>query len=192
VARYLICGLGNPGADYEQTRHNIGWMALDAVADRHRIRMSSDKFHGDFGDGRLAGERAMLLRPTTFMNKSGQAVAECANFYDLPPDHVVVLHDDIDLDVGRLKVKAGGGHGGHNGLRDIVQRLGDDSFVRVRIGVGRPEHGDVTNYVLSRFDDDQWTTMERVIPAVADAVETIVDQGSRAAQNEVNGREFAD
>ncbi len=191
MARYLICGLGNPGAEYEQTRHNVGWMALDAVADRHRIRMATEKFYGDFGDGRIAGQRAMLLRPTTFMNKSGRAVAECANFYDLDADHIVVLHDDIDLDVGRMQVKAGGGHGGHNGLKDIAGRLGESSFVRIRIGVGRPAHGDVTNYVLNRFDDQQWTVMKRVLPAAADTVETVLDDGPQAAQNDVNGRDFA-
>ena len=186
MSRYLIAGLGNPGSKYAHTRHNIGFMALDRLAERHRVALASEKFDSRFDTGRVAGEMVVLLEPQTFMNRSGKAVQAAASFYDLGPEQVIVVHDEIDLPLGSIRVKQGGGHGGHNGLRDIVSRLSSRDFIRVRVGVGRPEHGDVTNHVLGTFSRDEETEVAEVIETACDAVETIVSDGVEAAQNRFN------
>jgi PTH1 family peptidyl-tRNA hydrolase len=188
VSDALLVGLGNPGPRYETTRHNVGFMAVDRIADRFRIGLTQQKFHGRYGSGIVCDASLVLLEPETFMNVSGKSVAAAAQFYRLEPDAIIVAHDDIDLDLGKVKVKRGGGHGGHNGLRDIAAKLGTKDFVRIRIGVGRPEHGDVTNWVLSRFRDDEMSMVEDALDTAADAVEVLVKDGLEAAQNEINGR----
>ena len=185
---FLLVGLGNPGPKYETTRHNIGFMAVDRVSDRHRISLTQQKFHGRYGSGRVGDAKVSLLEPQTFMNLSGKAVAEAARFFRIEPDHIVVLHDEIDLDFGTVRVKIGGGHGGHNGLRDIIDKIGSKEFIRLRLGVGRPTHGDVTNWVLSPFAKDETTTLDEMLHVAADATEVIVKDGPEAAQNEFNGR----
>jgi PTH1 family peptidyl-tRNA hydrolase len=148
----LIVGLGNPGPKYEQTRHNAGFAFVDAVARAHGAALKHDgKFHGEVGKLTLGGHELWLLKPDTFMNLSGKAVAALANFYKLAPDAILVAHDELDIPPGELRLKQGGGHGGHNGLRDIVARLGSAEFLRLRIGIGHP--GDsraVSDYVLSK------------------------------------------
>jgi PTH1 family peptidyl-tRNA hydrolase len=188
VSDALLVGLGNPGRKYEETRHNVGFMAVDRFADRYRIGLTQQKFHGRYGSGLVGQTSLALLEPETYMNVSGKAVAAATQFFRLDPDDIIVVHDDIDLDLGKVKVKRGGGHGGHNGLRDIIARLGSRDFIRIRIGVGRPEHGDVTNWVLSRFRDDQRTELEHALDLAADAVEVLLKDGLEAAQNEINGR----
>lgn len=183
MSRTLIAGLGNPGRKYEGTRHNIGFEVLDRLAQRYRLRLSREKFHGRFTTGAVAGTDVVLLEPQTYMNKSGRAVEAARQFYGIAAADTIVLHDDIDLSPGQLKVKKGGGHGGHNGLRDIISRTGDRDFVRLRLGVGRPEHGDVTNYVLSRFDSDERPAIDELIEDACDATETILDSGVAEAQN---------
>ena len=181
MSRWLIAGLGNPGRKYEGTRHNVGFMALERLAQRYRLQLSQTKFDARYTTGRIAGADVVLIQPQTFMNKSGKSVQAVRSFYDIPASKTVVLHDDIDLAAGQLKIKTGGGHGGHNGLRDIIAKTGDRDFIRVRLGVGRPEHGDVTNYVLSRFDDD--TLAEELVETGCDAVETLLGDGMQRAQN---------
>lgn len=188
MSDFLLVGLGNPGPKYETTRHNIGFMAVDRIGDRHRISLTQQKFHGRYGSGRVGDAKAALLEPQTFMNLSGKAVAAAARFFRLEPDHIVVLHDEIDLDFGAVRVKVGGGHGGHNGLRDIVDKIGSKDFIRIRLGVGRPTHGDVTNWVLSPFATDETATLDDMLRVAADAVEMILKDGPEAAQNEFNGR----
>jgi peptidyl-tRNA hydrolase, PTH1 family len=186
MSRFLIVGLGNPGPKYERTRHNVGFMALERLARRHRLSLSSQKFDGRTDTGLIGDQKVVLLEPLTFMNRSGKSVAAAANFYGLADEHIVVIHDEIDLPVGRLRVKSGGGHGGHNGLRDIVAKLGSRDFIRLRLGVGRPEHGDVTNHVLGPFSSDDEREVDELLETACDAVEVVIQEGVSAAQNRFN------
>lgn len=185
---FLLVGLGNPGPKYAATRHNVGFMAVDRLSDRFRIPLTQQKFHGRYGSGICCDAKVVLLEPDTYMNLSGKSVAAAANFFGLEPDRIVVYHDEIDLAPQTLKVKIGGGHGGHNGLRDIIDKLGSRDFIRVRIGVGRPERGDVTNWVLSPFTHEQAAELDDTLETVAEITETMLKAGPEAAQNEFNGR----
>lgn len=162
-------------------------MAVDRVGDLHHLALTQQKFHGRYVSGLLGHHKVVLLQPDTFMNLSGKSVAAAMKFYQVEPERLVVFHDEIDLDAGVTRVKIGGGHGGHNGLRDIIDKIGSRDFVRVRIGVGRPEHGDVTNWVLSPFRQDQLDELDDQLELVAKIAETIVNDGADAAQNEFNG-----
>ena len=178
----LVAGLGNPGPRYSGTRHNAGFLVVEEVARRHAAA---------FSKGRAALEarvgRVRLLKPTTFMNVSGKAVQAAATRNGIRPDEIVVVHDDLDLPLGRLRVRTGGGAGGQRGVRDIIDRLGP-GFVRVKIGIGRPpERWTVENWVLSRFRDDEAELLERVVRAGADVVERILEAGPDAAANAFNG-----
>jgi PTH1 family peptidyl-tRNA hydrolase len=182
----LVAGLGNPGREYERTRHNLGWLVLEELARRHGTSWRS-KFSGSFAEVRLGELRLGLLKPETFMNESGRAVGEAARFYKVEPEGLLVVHDDVDLEPGRLQARAGGGLAGHNGLRSLAQHLGSREFDRLRIGVGRPGRGDprsVSDWVLSGFapEDD----VEALIAKAADAVETISAEGLEAAQAHFN------
>ena len=182
----LVAGLGNPGREYERTRHNLGWLVLDELARRHGGSWRS-KFSGSFADVRLGDLRLGLLKPETYMNESGRAVGEAARFYKVEPKGLLVVHDDVDLEPGRLQARAGGGLAGHNGLRSLAQHLGSQEFERLRIGVGRPGRGDprsVSDWVLSGFapEDD----LEALVAKSADAVETIATEGLEAAQTHFN------
>lgn len=156
----LIVGLGNPGAKYELTRHNAGFLLIDLLADANQIAVNSKKFHGQYGRGRVMGQEAILLKPETFMNLSGKSVVAALQFFKIDADQLIVLHDDLDMASGKVKAKFGGGHGGHNGIRDIMALLGHGNFHRLKIGIGRPEGktakegggGRVTNWVLGPYD----------------------------------------
>lgn len=166
----LFVGLGNPGPEHARHRHNVGFMALDAIARRWRAPAWRRRFRGALSELVLGGERVLLLKPLTFMNESGRAVAEAARFYKLPPEHVVVFHDELDLAPGKVRVKLGGGTAGHNGLRSIAACLGSPDFLRVRIGIGHPGHRDrVVRWVLSDFakSDAEW--LKPLLDAIADA-----------------------
>lgn len=184
----LVVGLGNPGSKYRGTRHNIGFDVVDRLAERHRVRLSQEKFDGQFGSGRVASRKVKLLEPETYMNRSGDSVGEAARFYDIDADQIVVVHDDVDLELGRLEIKEGGGHGGHNGLQSLVDALGSSDFVRVRCGVGRPEHGTVSDHVLGKFDGDERSIADELVENAADALEAILRDGPSGAQNRYNGR----
>jgi PTH1 family peptidyl-tRNA hydrolase len=165
----LLVGLGNPGDQYYDNRHNVGFMAVDEIVRRHRFPAWRRKFKSEISEGMLGIAKVMAMKPQTFMNRSGEAVAEAVNFYKLKPSDVVVLHDELDLAPGKLRTKQGGGHAGHNGLRDIERHIGAD-FRRVRIGIGHPgDKSRVTGYVLSDFAkaDDVW--LDPLIDAIADA-----------------------
>jgi len=182
----LVAGLGNPGRQYERTRHNLGWLVLDELARRHGGSWRS-KFSGSFAEVRLGDLRLGLLKPETYMNESGRAVGEAARFYKVEPEGLLVVHDDVDLEPGRLQARAAGGLAGHNGLRSLAQHLGSQEFERLRIGVGRPGRGDprsVSDWVLSGFapEDD----LEALVAKSADAVETIAAEGLEAAQAHFN------
>jgi len=167
----LVVGLGNPGARYARNRHNIGFMAVDAIARRHGFPGFRSRFKGELAEGQLGGERRLLLKPQTFMNVSGEAVAEASRFFKIPPAEIVVIHDEIDLRPGKLRVKCGGGHAGHNGLRSIDALLGPD-FWRVRIGVGHPGIKELVEpYVLQNFPSEEVSLW--IVPLLEAVAETI-------------------
>src|SRR3954469_7670308 len=182
----LVVGLGNPGREYAKTRHNVGWMVVDELARRHGGAWRS-KFSGSLAEVRLDGHRVALLKPETYMNESGRSVAAAASFFKVEPDAILVVHDEGDFDLGRLQARKGGGLAGHNGLRSIAQALGTHDFLRLRIGVGRPERGDrrsLADYVLANFEphDDA----ESLIRRAADAVETLDAEGLDRTQAQFN------
>ena len=182
----LIAGLGNPGREYEHDRHNAGWMVVDELARRHEGSFKS-KFNGRLAEMRIAGHRVALLEPETYMNESGRSIAAAARYFKVSPDELLVVHDDVDLDVGRLQARLGGGLAGHNGLRSIAQALGTPEFLRLRIGVGRPERGDrrdVADYVLSPFEADE--DAQGLVSRSADAVELLLSEGLTATQQRFN------
>lgn len=175
---FLVVGLGNPGRDYEDTRHNVGFFACEELARRAGVQTSDKKFKAQVGRGKLAGSDVLFMKPQTYMNLSGESVGPALGFYKLGTDGVIVLHDDLDLDLGRLKLKKGGGHGGHNGLRSLLAHLPDDGFARVRMGIGRPPpRWDPADYVLSKFSSGEWPEVEKMVTEAADAVEAIIRSG---------------
>ena len=182
----LVAGLGNPGREYERTRHNVGWLVLDELARRHGGSWRS-KFNGSLAEIRFDDSKLALLKPETYMNESGRSVAAAARFFKVPAESLLVVHDDVDLEPGRLQARRGGGLAGHNGLRSLAQHLGTQDFLRLRIGIGRPGRGDprpVKDWVLSPFAPEE--DANAVISRAADAVETIVRDGLEAAQQRFN------
>lgn len=184
----LVAGLGNPGREYAGHRHNVGQMVADELGRRHGASWKG-KFSGRVADIRLDGHRVAVLKPETYMNESGRSVGAAVRFYKLPPESLLVVHDEIDFDPGRLQARLGGGLAGHNGLRSIAAHLGTADFLRLRVGVGRPGRGDrrdPADYVLSNFEpaDDA----ELLVARAADAVETIVREGLEVAQQRFNER----
>jgi PTH1 family peptidyl-tRNA hydrolase len=182
----LVAGLGNPGREYERTRHNAGWLVLDELARRHGGSWRS-KFSGSLAEVRLGELRLALLKPETYMNESGRSLGAAARYFKVPSEQVLVVHDDVDLEPGRLQARAGGGLAGHNGLRSLAQHLGSQDFLRLRIGVGRPGRGDprsVADWVLSSFDPEE--DVDALVGRSADAVETMASEGLEAAQQRFN------
>jgi peptidyl-tRNA hydrolase, PTH1 family len=182
----LVAGLGNPGPEHANDRHNVGWMVVDELARRHEGSFKG-KFRGRLADVRLGEAKLALLKPETYMNESGASIQSAAAFYKTPPDRVLVVHDDVDLETARLQARLGGGLAGHNGLRSIAQRLGAPDFLRLRVGVGRPGRGDprpVADYVLSSFapEDD----VEAIVARASDAVEALVRDGLEETQRRFN------
>ncbi|MFQ5425999.1 MAG: aminoacyl-tRNA hydrolase [Gaiellales bacterium] len=184
----LVVGLGNPGAQYARTRHNVGFMVVEELATRLGCGFRS-KFTARFAQTRLGGARVALLNPQTYMNRSGQSVAAARRFFKIEVADVLVVHDDVDLALGRLQIREGGGLAGHNGLRSIADSLGRADFLRLRIGVGRPERGDprpVADFVLSAFEPE--IDVDAIVAQAADAVELLVREGTESAQQRFNER----
>jgi len=182
----LVAGLGNPGREYVQTRHNVGWMVVDELARRHDGSFRT-KFSGRLAEVRLGELRLALLEPETYMNESGRSIAAAARFFKAPVESLLVVHDDVDLEEGRLQMRLGGGLAGHNGLRSIAQALGTPDFLRLRVGVGRPGRGDprsVADYVLSPFEPE--ADVGALVSRAADAAETVAQEGLEAAQARFN------
>jgi peptidyl-tRNA hydrolase, PTH1 family len=182
----LVAGLGNPGREYADTRHNVGFMVCDELARRHGGSFRS-KFSGELAEVRVEGSRVALLKPQTYMNESGRAVRPAARFFKVDPGALLVVHDEVDLEPGRLQARRGGGLAGHNGLRSIAQELGTQDFLRLRVGVGRPERGDsrpVADFVLSRFSPD--VDVDGLVARAADAVVTLVREGVEQTQQRFN------
>ncbi|KAA0543713.1 aminoacyl-tRNA hydrolase [Bacillus sp. BGMRC 2118] len=165
----LIIGLGNPGREYAQTRHNVGFIAIDELAHRHQIPLDKEKFKGIFGTGIINGEKVILLKPLTYMNLSGESVRPLMDYYDIDSEDIVVIYDDLDLPVGKVRLRAKGSAGGQNGMKSIIQHIGTQEFKRIRIGIDRPRNGmKVTDYVLGRFTEEQ-------IPLVVDSIKLTAD-----------------
>ncbi len=187
---WLIVGLGNPGSKYWNTRHNVGFAAMDALADSLHARVDRVKFQGLTGTAELDGKKLILLKPTTYMNLSGQAVSAAARFYKIPPERILVMFDDISLEPGRIRVRKEGSAGGHNGVKSIISSLGSQAFPRIKIGVGAKPHPDydLADWVLSVFPLSQREAMAEVYSRAAEAARAIVTEGCDAAMNRFNGK----
>ncbi|KKI20908.1 MULTISPECIES: aminoacyl-tRNA hydrolase [unclassified Leucobacter] len=189
---WLVVGLGNPGAQYEATRHNVGQMALDVLAARIGAGFGSHRSNARVAEGwlRPGGPKLILAKPNSYMNTSGGPVSSLVSYFGIEPDHVIVLHDELDIPFDTIKLKQGGGHGGHNGLRDIAKALGTPEFLRVRIGVGRPPgRQDPADYVLKPFASTERDALAVLLEDAADAAEQLADEGLLAAQQRFHGRD---
>lgn len=188
AVEYIICGLGNPGTQYENTRHNTGFMAVDTIAKELNADVKKLKFKSLTADVMIGGVRCLLMKPTTFMNKSGEAVIEAMNFYKLSPEQVLVIYDDISMDVGRMRIRRKGSDGGHNGIKSIILQTGSDRFPRIKIGVGAKPHPDcdLADWVLSPFLKEQAEALESSLSNAAKAAELIVQGKTDEAMNKYN------
>ncbi len=185
---YVIIGLGNPGNEYKETRHNVGFKSIEILAERNNIKLNKMKFNSVYGEGRIGREKVVLLKPQTFMNNSGQAVKEIMDFYKVPIENIIVLVDDIDIEFATIRIKRKGSAGSHNGLKSIINHIQDKNFIRVRIGIGQKKHReqDLADFVLGRFDKDEEAYMEDARYKSALAVEEIIEDGIIAAMNNYN------
>lgn len=185
---WLIVGLGNPGSKYENTRHNVGFLAVDELAQRSGISVRKVKHHALVGVAAIGGQGALLMKPTTFMNLSGEAVIDAAQFYKIPADHVLVISDDVDLPLGKLRIRKAGSAGGHNGLKNIIRHLGTDQFPRLKIGVGGKPHPeyDMADWVLSQFQGEDRKVIAQAVRRGGDAVECLLSEGVEKAMNKYN------
>lgn len=183
---FLIVGLGNTGSQYEDTRHNIGFKVVDNIAKEYNIEINRQKFKGMCGEGFINGEKVILLKPTTYMNLSGESIREVVDFYKLSNDDVLVIYDDISLDVGRLRIREKGSAGGHNGIKSIIAHLGTDIFPRIKVGVGQP-NVDLVNYVLGKFTKEEMEVLNESIDASTKAAKEIISNDVKTAMNIYNG-----
>ena len=186
----LIVGLGNPGQKYSNNRHNLGYMCLDDFAKAHKIKFDKKQGQSRTGSGEIAGETVILARSQTYMNESGQAVQWLVERYNLRLDEVIVIHDDLDLPTGKIRIRQGGSAGGHNGIKSIISETGSPDFIRVRVGIGRPGAGgsedQIISFVLSNFNREEQKVIDAIIPKVSEAVKTIISGGLSAAMNIYN------
>ena len=186
---HLVLGLGNPGAKYARTRHNAGFLVADRLAVRWGARIERRQFGALVDKTRCGAADAILAKPQKFMNLSGESATSLRGYYKVDIGDMVVVHDDVDIPFGDVRVKSGGGHGGHNGLRDIQAKLGSNDFVRVRFGVSRPPAGwETANYVLGNWRDDETEQLDELVDRAADAVESVLRDGTKRAMNDINGR----
>jgi peptidyl-tRNA hydrolase, PTH1 family len=187
---FVIAGLGNPGPKYQWTRHNAGFLFLDRLAHLENIPITRNSFSGLAGEWDRKDKRLILLKPQTFMNLSGKSVMQVLQFYKLPLSQLIVVHDELDLPFGTVRLKQGGGHGGHNGLRSIMEQLGKGEFTRLRFGIGRPDHGDTADYVLGNIPPEQMEILSRVLDGGLDMLEMMLDEGLPKAMSMFNNRNF--
>ncbi|NCC78079.1 MAG: aminoacyl-tRNA hydrolase [Clostridia bacterium] len=183
---YLIAGLGNPGKDYEHTRHNAGFMVLDRLAEKLGIQFDRNKFKGKVAEGRIGSEKVVLLKPQTFMNLSGESIREAADFYKLLPEEVLLVFDDVSLEVGKIRIRKKGSAGGHNGIKSTILHLATENFPRVKVGVGAPRQ-DMVKHVLGKFTEEEVQRMDQSLSASRDAVIAILENGIDSAISEYNG-----
>jgi len=185
----LVVGVGNPGAEYELTRHNIAWLVMSCIPEIENNTWKN-KFKGEYTDAQLSGEKVLYLKPQTFMNLSGESVQPMMHFFKIQPSEIIVLHDEVDLDFGKMAFKTGGGLAGHNGLKSIAKCLGTQDFHRMRIGVGRPKHGSTANWVLGSFPAEQDQELGIVLEESARALSFALKQGISKAANKYNKKDF--
>ena len=183
---WLVVGLGNPGAKYEHTRHNMGFLTVDLLAEQAGVKLNKVKFKSAYNIIPFAEAKCLVMKPQTYMNLSGEAVGEAARFYKIPADHVIVISDDIALPLGKIRVRGSGSAGGHNGLKNIIAHLGTDKFPRVKVGVGAPEH-DIVDWVIGSFSAQERKVIDGLLDRVIDAAECIITDGVMSAQNRYNG-----
>ena len=182
----IIVGLGNPGSNYQSNRHNIGFMAIDYLAERHKVSFRG-KFQALVGETNLGETRAVLVKPQTYMNLSGRSVREILNWYKLGPENVLIVYDDMDLPLGRLRIRPQGGPGGHNGIKSLISELGTEVFSRIKVGIGRPPLGwDPADYVLGNFTANESNQVKEIMPEIASGVEELVERGLLSAMNKFN------
>lgn len=186
--QWLVLCLGNPGDQYENTRHNVGFVVADELGERCRVPIQKLKFRALTNACALGGQKVLLMKPITFMNLSGEAARQAADFYKVPPERVVVVSDDVSLPVGKLRIRKGGSAGGHNGLKSIIAQLGSDAFPRVRLGVGEKPHPDydLADWVLGKFAGEDKKAMDAAVKRAADAVECLIKDGADKAMNQYN------
>ena len=186
---YVIIGLGNPGKEYENTRHNMGFRAIDVLSSDENIEISRNKFHALIGRGRIAGKKVILVKPQTYMNRSGQAAREAAMYFDVPSRNLIVIYDDIDLPAGSIRIRKSGGAGTHNGMKSVVEQLGTKDFVRIRIGVGSAEDGeDLVDRVIGKVPKAEQELLDEAASEAAEAARDIITDGVDNAMNRHNHR----
>ncbi len=184
---FLVAGLGNPGSEYAQTRHNAGFLVIDKLAADHRIELQRHKFNVVYGRGRIGGVEALLAKPQAYMNRSGPPLRQLADFFRIQHEAMIIVHDDIDLAFQRLKIKEKGGDGGHKGIRSIIDAFGGDDFARLRLGIGRSSHGaDVVDYVLGKFNMDEKAVLDAFFQQACEAILLILTKGTKEAMNQYN------
>ncbi|MDD4843929.1 MAG: aminoacyl-tRNA hydrolase [Anaerotignum sp.] len=186
---FVIAGLGNPGPKYEGTKHNVGFDVVERLGRKYNIEINKFKHKALVGDGTIEGTRVLLVKPQTFMNLSGESIREIVNFYKIPQDHFVVIYDDTSLPVSGLRIREKGSHGGHNGIRNMIDQMGTDEFWRIKVGIGeRPNGWDLADYVLAKFSQDDLPMLEQGLDKAVKAVELILSQGIMEAMNQTNQR----
>ena len=187
---YLVAGLGNPGKEYDMTRHNIGFHTIDYIADELGVKIKKLKYKAIYGECDINGEKVLLVKPQTYMNLSGESISEFVKFFKIPTENVIIISDDIALETGRIRIRKKGSAGGHNGLKNIIYMLNSENFNRIRIGVGAPTHPDydLKDFVLGRFTKDEIPVLEESIIKSYNAVEEIIKRGADSAMNKFNGQ----
>lgn len=189
---FVIVGIGNPGKQYEGTRHNIGFIAMDYMSAKYGIKVNKIKHKALIGEGSIAGQKVMLVKPQTFVNLSGESVRDICAYYKVPAENVIVIHDDVSLPCGRLRIRQKGSDGGHNGIKSILYQLATDTFVRIRIGVGAPPPDwDMADWVLGRFSNEEISHLSKLVDCVVEeAVPELLTHGAERAMNQYNGKVF--
>ncbi|MBF0242831.1 MAG: aminoacyl-tRNA hydrolase [Desulfamplus sp.] len=188
---YMVAGLGNPGKEYAKTRHNVGFIVVEELSYRHQLTFNSSKFDADIAKGNIKGNQTILVKPQSYMNRSGFPIQKISSYFKIETNNIVVVHDELDLPFGRIMVVKDRGHGGHNGIRSIIETLGTKNFIRIRVGVGRPiadteDKCVVTGHVLGRFEADEQTMLDSIVKMSADACQFILSNGVQAAMNRFN------
>lgn len=185
---YIIVGLGNPGRKYENTRHNLGFITIDRLASKHDIKVDKIKFKALVGDGRIAGQKVLLVKPQTYMNLSGESVREVANFYKVEPDEIIVIYDDLDLPLGNLRIRKSGSAGTHNGMKSVVYQLKSDQFPRVRIGIGQNGDKDIIDFVIGGFRKEEVPILKDTVDKAVMAIESMIGETVDIAMNKYNSK----
>lgn len=182
---YIIAGLGNPGKEYEHTRHNAGFLTVDYLAYKNNVSLNKIKFKGLCGEGIIGGNKVLLLKPQTYMNLSGQSILDAVQFYKIDLENLIIIYDDVSIPLGRIRLRPSGSDGGHNGMKSIIYLLGQDNFPRVRVGIGGPKY-DMVDHVIGKFDNEEKGIITSVLKTAGDAAESILTEGMQTAMNKYN------